>query len=83
IAAPPGYAEAELSAAAAAAHRLLAGAGAAAVEAEFEQGRLRVELVDDWVLLVLLAPAADPSWVRLSCDVTRARLREARRVRPG
>lgn len=77
--APPGYAPEELAAAAAAAHRLLKEAGAAAVEADFERGRLRVEGVEDWVLLVLSASAADPSWVRLSCDVARARLREARR----
>lgn len=77
----PGYGPRELAPVAAATHRILSGAGAGILELEFEGGRLRAELVEDWVLVVLTGPGADRAWVRLSCEVARARLREARGTR--
>lgn len=78
----PGYGPGELAPVAAAAHRILSGAGAGILELEFQGGRLRAELLEDWVLVVLAGPGADRAWVRLSCEVARARLREARGTRP-
>ncbi len=78
----PGYGPGELAPVAAAAHRILSGAGAGILELELEGGRLRAELVEDWVLVVLTGPGADRAWVRMSCEVARPSLREARRTRP-
>lgn len=77
----PGYGPGQLTPVAAAAHRILSGAGAGILELEFEGGRLRAELVEDWVLVVLAGAGADRAWVRLSCEVARARLREERGTR--
>jgi len=74
---PRGVSAADLALVTAAARRLL-GASGSAVEMEFEAGTLRAELVDDLLLQILTAPEADQAWVRMSCEVTRARLREAR-----
>jgi hypothetical protein len=74
---PRGCSAADLGSVAAAAQRLL-GVSGGPVEMEFETGTLRAELVDDLLLQILTTPDADQAWVRLSCEVTRARLREAR-----
>jgi len=74
---PRGVSPADLAQATAAAQRLLAASGGP-VEMEFEAGTLRAELIDDLLLQILTTPEADQAWVRMSCEVTRARLREAR-----
>lgn len=77
---PPGSGSGALTSVAVAARRMLSAAKADVVELEFQGGQLRADSVGDWVLLVLTAPGADLAWVRMSCEVARARLREVRRT---
>lgn len=77
---PPGSGAGALRSVGAAAARMLGAAQADVVELEYQGGRLRADSVGDAVLLVLTAPGADLAWVRMSCEVARARLREVRRT---
>jgi hypothetical protein len=80
---PSGYGPAQLMPVLAAARRILSASGGGSLELEFQGGSLQAEEVEDWVLVVLTTSGADRAWVRLSREVARARLREARREGPG
>lgn len=78
---PPGAGSGPLASVGAAMRRMLSAAKGDVLELAFQGGRLRADAVEeDWVLLVLAAPGADLAWVRMSCEVARARLREVRRT---
>jgi predicted regulator of Ras-like GTPase activity (Roadblock/LC7/MglB family) len=77
---PTGVPSGGLTAVVAAAGRILSTVEADVVELEYQGGQLRVDVVEAAVLVVLTAPGADLAWARLSCEVARARLREARRT---